>query len=378
MRAAALFLAAVIRVAYAQDKDDIPRCSWDCLGLTPSDTCHIRIDPECACGIVVTDARRSQLGSCVGTYCKDGTTFDDVWPPLMAYCVANDWLNSSQTALASTLTVTPIVIATLTTSVTNPSVTTDATSIASLTPATESGSLTAQAATPAQSATVTAEPTSTSDGDNSNASSGGMSAGAKAGIGIGTALVFVLGAVLLFLWRKRRKPSSSGCDEEHTIPELGSGDKSNRHELDSYIIPPGAEKIDSETVSNQQVMAELDGTPCASPRLEIERYEDRPPAELGGTSPEVMSVTSQSTSALERGMNIAQPMIADHINSNSSEPSLPSTAELEHLLHEEQLLRERRRTLEQLKQIQEDELALGERIRLLRQRHSSQSAEGGA
>ncbi|CAI0653348.1 unnamed protein product [Colletotrichum noveboracense] len=77
MRAAAVFLAAVIRVAYAQDKDDIPRCSWDCLGLTPSDTCHIRIDPECACGVVVTDARRSQLGSCVGTYCKDGTTFDD-------------------------------------------------------------------------------------------------------------------------------------------------------------------------------------------------------------------------------------------------------------------------------------------------------------
>ncbi|KAL3293567.1 transmembrane alpha-helix domain-containing protein [Colletotrichum asianum] len=374
MRAAAVFLAAVIRFAFAQDKDGIPRCSWDCLGLTPSDTCHIRIDPECACGIVVTDARRSQLGSCVGTYCKNGTTFDDVWPPLMAYCVANDWLNSSQTALASTVTVTPIVIATLTTSVTNPSVTTDATSIANSTPATESGSLTAQAATPAQSATVTAEPTSTSDGDNSNTSSGGMSAGEKAGIGIGIALVLVFGCCPAFPVAKKEEAQ---LNWEHTIPELGSGDKSNRHELDSYIIPPKAEKTDSETVSNQQVMAELDGTPCASPRPEVERYEDRPPAELSGTLPEVMPVTSQTTSVLERGTNIAQPMIGDHINSKTSEPSLPSTAELEHLLHEEQLLRERRRTLEQLKQIQEDELASGERIRLLRQRHSSQSAEGG-
>ncbi|KAF4866594.1 hypothetical protein CGCSCA1_v013462 [Colletotrichum siamense] len=281
----------------------------------------------------------------------------------MAYCVANDWLHSAQTKLRSTtVTVTPIVIATLTTSVTNPSITPDTTSIASSTPTTESISLTEQAATPAQSVTSIAEPTSTSDGDNTNTSSGGMSTGAKAGIGVVIALLFVLVAVLLFLWRKRRKLSSSGSDEEHTIPELGSGDKSNRHELDSYIIPPGAEKINSETGSNQQVMAELDGTPCASPRPEIERYEDRPPVELGGTSPEVMSVTSQSTSALGRGTNIAQPMIGDHINSNSSEPSLPSTAELEHLLHEEQLLRERRRTLEQLKQIQEDELALGEHL----------------
>lgn len=187
-------------------------------------------------------------------------------------------------------------------------------------------------------------------------------------------------AVILFIWKRKRTAVSTEKDEESSVPELGNGDISNRHELDSSTATSGLDKTRSAALSNHQGMAELDATTALIKRqTRLVEGKVTPPVEQGAVSPEVASMISHPTPSLPLppATNIAQPMIGDYINSNLSEPSLPSTAELEHLLHEEQLLRERRRTLEQLKQIQEDELALGERIRLLRQRHSSQSAEGG-
>ncbi|KAK1712978.1 uncharacterized protein BDZ83DRAFT_756911 [Colletotrichum acutatum] len=315
MRATTFVLAAVIRFAYAQDIDDIP---------------------------------------------------EYVWPPFAAYCVANGWLNTFQTDVISTATLTetqPSII-TITKSATydvgDKYTTVD---IETSTSRIESGLTASQATTPtAQStasipeSTPTAEPTSTIDGGNSESSSDRLSTGVKAGIGAGAALVAMLAVVLLFWWRKRKK-ASQGDGNEDITPELSGGDKSNRYELDSYTAPLEADKKSPAIFSNQQnqMMAELDGTPCASPEPNIhERHEVTPSVEQHTVSPEVVSTISPPKSTLS---SAPKPLIAD-------------MAELEHLLHEERLLRDRRQTLEQLQRIQADELALGERIRTLRQSRS--------
>ncbi|KAL0776124.1 hypothetical protein CaCOL14_007411 [Colletotrichum acutatum] len=243
----------------------------------------------------------------------------------------------------------------------------------------ESGLTASQATTPtAQStasipeSTPTAEPTSTIDGGNSESSSDRLSTGVKAGIGAGAALVAMLAVVLLFWWRKRKK-ASQGDGNEDITPELSGGDKSNRYELDSYTAPLEADKKSPAIFSNQQnqMMAELDGTPCASPEPNIhERHEVTPSVEQHTVSPEVVSTISPPKSTLSSAPSRLSPtMIGNRIDS-LPEPLIADMAELEHLLHEERLLRDRRQTLEQLQRIQADELALGERIRTLRQSRS--------
>ncbi|OHE95189.1 transmembrane alpha-helix domain-containing protein [Colletotrichum orchidophilum] len=384
MRATAAVLAAMIRFAYAQDRDDIPKCARDCLALSPSDLCHVMKNPDCACRLGTRDTMRTQWAVCTQNFCSyEETTFEDVWRPFAAYCVANGWLNASQTDLISivTLTKTPIIIVTRTISATSGGDETHTTvELETSTSETEAGSTTAQAATPMVQSTApiaeitpTAEPTSAIDGDNSASSSDQLSTGVKAGIGAGAALVAILAVILLFWWRKRKKASLSDGDEDNIISELGGGDKSNRYELDSYTTPLEADKKNPETFSNQQnqIMAELDGTPCASPEPKIhETHKVAPSIEQGAVSLEVVSTISLPKSPPSSATSrMSPPMIEDRINS-SPEPLIVDMAELEHLLHEERLLRDRRQTLEQLQRIQADEFALGERIRTLRQNRS--------
>ncbi|KXH36856.1 hypothetical protein CSIM01_10694 [Colletotrichum simmondsii] len=305
-----------------------------------------------------------------------------VWPPFAAYCVANGWLNTFQTDVISTATLTetqPSII-TITQSATYDVGGTYTTAIIETsTSRTKSGLTASQAATPtAQStasipeSTPTAEPTSTIDVGNSD-SSDRLSTGVKAGIGVGAALVAMLAVVLLFWWRKRNKASQSDDNEDTVTPELGGGDKSHRYELDSYTAPLEADSKSSAIFSNQrnQVMVELDGTPCASPEPNIhERHEVTSSVEQNTLSPEVASTISLPKSLLSSAPSRMSPtMIGDRIDS-LPEPLIADMAEMERLLHEERLLRDRRQTLEQLQQIQADELALGERIRTLRQSRS--------
>ncbi|KAK1635512.1 hypothetical protein BDP81DRAFT_450394 [Colletotrichum phormii] len=364
MRATAVVLAAVIRFAYAQDRDDIPKCAQDCLAPSVSDLCHVKINPDCACRIGKQHSMRTQWTTCIQHFCGEGTTYEDVWPPFAAYCVANGWLNASQTDLTSivTLTTTQPIIVTRTRSATSDGDDTHTTvDIETSTSETEAGSTTAQAATPTAQSTApiaefnpTAEPTSAIGGDNSDSSSSELSTGVKAGIGAGAALVAMLAVVLLFWWRKRKKVSLSDGNENNITPELGGGDKSDRYELDSYTTPLEADKKSPATFSNQQnqIMAELDGTPYASPEPNIhERHKVTPPVEHGAVSPEIMSTISFPKSPLSSATSRMSPtMIEDRIGS-SPEPLIADTAELEHLLHEERLLRDRRQTLEQLQRI---------------------------
>ncbi|KAK2765697.1 hypothetical protein CKAH01_15638 [Colletotrichum kahawae] len=376
MRATALIHVLVVwavRCALTQELEDIPYCSRNCFAIGNSEWCRLGDTSNCVCRQSLVSYYRGKFKTCV----------ESAYAAFAAYCVANDWIDAAETALgeATTVTIGPIVIATLSATITGSdgSAVTTTSDITTITA--ESGSLTTRSATPTANPSTepTAETAPTAEGSNSNdKSSSALSAGAKAGVGIGVALVVVVVAVILFIWQRKRKALSTEKDEESSVPELDSGDVSNRHELDSSTITSGMDKTYSGAFSNQQGMAELDATSALikdQPRLE--EGDATPPVGQDAISPEAESTTSHPASPLPPATNIPQPMIGDYINSNSSEPSLPSTAELEHLLHEEQLLRERRRTLEQLQQIQEDELALGERIRLLRQRNSSQSPGGG-
>ncbi|KAI3532505.1 hypothetical protein CABS01_04957 [Colletotrichum abscissum] len=381
MRATAVVLAAVIRFAYAQEIDDIPACAQDCLGESPTENCHILRKPDCACRLGTSDLFRAQWAACIKRFCRyQEKTIQDVWPPFAAYCVANGWLNTFQTDVISTATLTetqPSII-TITQSATYDVGGTYATvSIETSTSWTESGSTasqtitsTTQSTTSIPESTPTAESTSTIDGDNSDSSSDRLSTGVKAGIGAGAALAAMLAVILLFWWRKRNKASQNVGKEDNITPELGGGDKSNRYELDSYTAPLEADKKNPVIFSNQQnqIMAELDGTPCASPEPKIhESLEVTPSVEQDTVSPEVVSTISLPKSPLSSATSrMSPPIIGDRINS-SPEPPIADMAELEHLLHEERLLRDRRQTLEQLQRIQADELALGERIRTLRQ-----------
>ncbi|EXF84121.1 hypothetical protein CFIO01_05624 [Colletotrichum fioriniae PJ7] len=387
MRATAVVLAAAIRLVYAQDIDDIPPCALDCLGASSSEFCYLRKNPNCACGLGTYDSMRTQWAFCTQSACgSEGITFEDVWPPFAAYCVANGWLDASETDVTSTMTLTRTraIIVTRTRSATFGGDDTHTTSnIETSTLETNVGSTTAQAAIPTTQSTSpiagitpTAEPTSTTDGDNSDSSSssGELSTGVKAGIGAGAALMAMLALILLFWWRKRKKASlSDGNNEDNITPELGGGDKSNRYELDSYTTSLEAGKKSPAIFPTQQnqIMAELDATPCASPEPNInERHTVAPSVEQDAVSPEVVSTISLPKLPLSSATNRMSPPIIGDRTISSPEPSIVDMAELEHLLHEEQLLRDRRQTLEQLQRIQADELALGERIRTLRQSRS--------
>ncbi|KXH38215.1 transmembrane alpha-helix domain-containing protein [Colletotrichum salicis] len=352
---------AVIRFAYAQDRDDIPKCARDCLAFSPSELCHIMKNPGCACRPGTQDSLRSQWAICIPRYCRyEEKTFEDVWPLFAAYCVANGWLNASQTDLTSTatLTTTQPIIVTRTRSATSDGDDTHTTvDIETSISKTEAGSTTAKAATPTAQSTApvaefapTAEPTSSIGGDNSDSSfDDELSTGVKAGIGAGAALAAMLAVILLIWWRKRKKVSLSDGNENNITPELGGGDKSNRYELGSYTTPLEADKKSPATFSNQQsqIMAELDGTPYASPEPNIhERHKVTPPVEQGAVSPEVVSTISLPKSPLSSATTRMSPtMIEDRIDC-MPEPLIDDMAELEHLLHEERLLRDRRQTLE--------------------------------
>nr|ASK06041.1 CFEM1 [Colletotrichum gloeosporioides] len=385
MRATAVIyvlIAWAVRCALTQELEDIPYCSRICFTVGNSEWCSLGKTSNCVCRQSIASYYRGKFKSCIESSCPGDVTFKKAYAAFAAYCVANDWIDAASTALgeATTVTIGPIVIATLATTVTGSGGST-ATITSDITATTgESGPFTTGSATTANPSTEpTAETTPTTDeSDSNNDSSNALSVGAKAGVGIGAALAVTLVAVILFIWKRKRTAASTEKDEESSVPELDNGDISNRHELDSSTITSGLDKSHSTAFSNHQGMAELDATTALiKGQTKLVEGEVTPPVEQGEVSPEAGSMVSHPTPSLPPATNIAQPMIGDYINSNSSEPSLPSTAELEHLLHEEQLLRERRRTLEQLQRIQEDELALGERIRLLRQRHSGQSAEGG-
>ncbi|KAI3531242.1 anchored cell wall protein-5 [Colletotrichum tamarilloi] len=180
MRATAVVLAAAIRFAYAQDIDDIPSCALDCLGAPPLEYCYIRRNPNCACGFGTHDSMRTRWAFCTLSACASkGITFEDVWPPFAAYCVANGWLDASETDVTSTMTLTRTraIIVTRTGSATSGGDDTHTTAnIETSTLETNVGSTTAQAAIPTTTSPIagiapTAEPTSTTDGDNSGPSS---------------------------------------------------------------------------------------------------------------------------------------------------------------------------------------------------------------
>ncbi|KAF4820617.1 hypothetical protein CGCSCA5_v003655 [Colletotrichum siamense] len=352
-----VLVAWAVRCALTQELEDIPYCSRICFTVGNSEWCSLGKTSNCVCRQSIASYYRGKFKSCI----------EKAYAAFAAYCVANDWIDAASTALgeATTVTIGPIVIATLATTVTTGSGGSTATITSEITATTgETGPFTTGSATTANPSTKpTAETAPTTDeSDSNNDSSNALSVGAKAGVGIGAALAVALVAVILFIWKRKRTAASTEKDEESSVPELDNGDISNRHELDSSTMTTGLDKTHSTAFSNHQGMAELDATTALiKGQTRLVEGEVTPPVEQGAVSPEAESMISHPTPSLPPATNIAQPMIGDYINSNSSEPSLPSTAELEHLLHEEQLLRERRRTLEQLQRIQEDELALGER-----------------
>lgn len=270
------------------------------------------------------------------------TSPGDIWPIFAEFCVAEGYLDSSETALPSSMTATA-----------DPSTVTSA--IMTNTPSTTISVIdTTESTAPA----VESDFSSTNDEDAS--SSNRLSTAAKAGIAIGATLPIILGAVLLALWRKGRKGISPDKDGETAMPELGSGDNANRHELgpESKLFGTGSTAL--AELESGHVMAELDGPSCLIYGAETNNTGDetRTTAELDGTSPGPESSTRSPRSPADPGGNAARAPAREHCESNSSASLSPNAGECEQLLCEDRGSGERAPAEEELRRKPDDEIAL--------------------
>lgn len=162
------------------------------------------------------------------------------------------------------------------------------------------------------------------------------------------------------------------------MPELGSGDNANRHEMGPETKLFGAGSKTPAELESGNVTAELDGTSCLvySPETNDGGDGTRPTAELDGASPGSESATHSPRSPAKSGANAAQVAARKHRESNSPTPPSPNAGEGEQLLCENRKSGEGTRTEENSKQKPEDDVALRDLIRI-KQRHDSRSAGVG-
>ncbi|KAL0933877.1 uncharacterized protein CTRU02_210676 [Colletotrichum truncatum] len=372
MKLIALILAWAVCLAGAQTKDDIPECSRQCFSTDRQ--CTLEKDPACVCGAY--QIKNLELTSCISSYCSEQeTTVNNAIYTFESYCARNNYLSSTVMWLATRMTTT---------------------------------------GSPTSTNGVTASSTSTTTSTSSSSSSSdpptdsGLSTGAKAGIAIGVAVLAIIGAVFLFLWRRKKKRRAISGNregiEDTGIPELSSGDRANRHELESKGGWGFFGRKDHKPVelSSTREVQELDGTTYAfngkqglgnvvgNTTSKVEDSDDTPAVELDATPARPKSpakprspvrprspVDSQLVSTPKPAAEAERPRSSrEHVDFNSSQPLLPSADELEQLLREEEELRQRKQTLEQLMRVQEEEYALKERIKALRQQNVGQSSEG--
>ncbi|KAF3806812.1 hypothetical protein GCG54_00007061 [Colletotrichum gloeosporioides] len=365
-----LFTAALaIRFASAVNgttwRTEMPYCAQYCF-VTGGDSltnCQLGLDDECICTESTDDVLREVMKTCVEIKCNrfNRKFAGDIWPIFAEFCVTEGYLDSSETALPSSMTATA-----------DPSTVTSA--IMTNTPST-----TTSAIDMTESTAPTAESDSSSANDDDASSSSRLSPAAKAGIAIGATLPIIVGAVLLALWRKRRKGILSDKDGETAMPELASGDNANRHELGPEAKLFGAGSKAAAELESGHVMAELDGTSCLvyGPETNGTGDETRTTAELDGKSPGPESSTRSQGSPADPGANAARAPARKHCESNSSTSLSPNAGEVEQLPCEGRGLGEGERAEEELQHKPEDEVALRSLIRTLKQRQSSQSSGVG-
>ncbi|KAE9567739.1 hypothetical protein CGMCC3_g16149 [Colletotrichum fructicola] len=337
-----LFTAALaIRFASAVNgttwRTKMPYCAQYCF-VTGGDSltdCQLGLDDECICTESTDDVLRAVMKTCVEIKW-------DIWPIFAEFCVAEGYLDSSETALPSSMTATA-----------DPSTVTSA--IMTNTPSTTtSGIDTTEPTSPA------AESNSSGGNDVDASSSNRLSPAAKAGIAIGATLPMRVGAVLLALWRKRSKGISPDKDGETAMPELGSGDNANRHELGPEAKLFGTGSTAVAELESGHVMAELDGPSCLVYGAETNNTVDetRTTAELDGTSPGPESSTRSPRSPADPGGNAARAPAREHCESNSSTSLSPNAGEGERLLCEDRGSGEGAPAEEELQRKPDDEVAL--------------------
>ncbi|KAH9232528.1 hypothetical protein K456DRAFT_386213 [Colletotrichum gloeosporioides 23] len=320
-----LFTAALaIRFASAVNgttwRTKMPYCAQYCF-VTGGDSltnCQLGLDDECICTESTDDVLRAVMKTCVEIKCKrfNRKFPGDIWPIFAEFCVAEGYLDSSESALPSSMTATA-----------DPSTVTSA--IMTNTPSsTTSGIDTTELTSPA------AESSSSGGNDLGASSSNRLSPAAKAGIAIGATLPIIVGAVLLALWRRGRAGISPDKDGETAMPELGSGDNANRHELDPEAKLFGTGSTALAELESGHVMAELDGPSCLVYGAETNNTGDETgtTAELDGTSPGPESSTRSPRSPPDSGGNAARAPAREHCESNSSTSLSPNAGEGEQLL----------------------------------------------
>jgi len=246
---------------------------------------------------------------------------------------------------------------------------------------------------PSDGATSSDEPTGTaqspSEREGDPSGSTGLSTGAKAGIAVGVVfLVLACFLVAFFLLRRRKKsrakkattpdavlaagavPELSG-KETQPLPEMEAGENGNVHptELDSRTR---AELVgDSRHGPTQQhdplqpwngsPVYEMDGSrqdlPASGPMLPA--TSSSPAAE----PPSNTQLTSETTTALAPRRGGADGSI--HVGQTSRDDT-STVDEYEQLRREEEELESRRRTLEELKEVQERQSHVRERLKGLK------------
>ncbi|KAL3293568.1 transmembrane alpha-helix domain-containing protein [Colletotrichum asianum] len=306
----------------------MPYCAQYCF-VTGGDSltnCQLGLDDECICTESTDDVLRAVMKTCVEIkyhcislvkylWMIELTSSGDIWPIFAEFCVTEGYLDSSETALPSSMTATA-----------DPS--TIISAILTNTPSTTTSAIdTTEPTAPA------AESDSSSANDDDASSSSRLSPAAKAGIAIGVTLPIIAGAVLLALWRKRRKGISSDKDGETAMPELGSGDNADRHELGPEAKLFGAGSKTLAELESGHVMAEMDGTSCLVYGLETNDTGDetKTTAELDGTPPGPDSSTRSPRSPADRGANAARAPARKYCESNTSTSPSPNAGEGEQL-----------------------------------------------
>lgn len=190
----------------------------------------------------------------------------------------------------------------------------------------------------------------------------GLSTGAKAGIVVGTlAVVTVAITAVIFYYRRiyPRSKSSTRCDGKKPgiprVPELASGPM-------SQATRPGAR--------DDPHMPEMDSTSPGFVGATPAEKDGAQVSELDGTgsSPQSTSPNREavgSGSGAEAEKLVARPAV-DGI------PAPGSADELDELLKLDRQLEDRRKTLEEIRQVQDQQTAIRDRIEELRlQRESS-------
>ncbi|PKS06193.1 hypothetical protein jhhlp_007510 [Lomentospora prolificans] len=240
-------------------------------------------------------------------------------------------------------------------------------------------------------------PTSTNDTNesSSDAPSGGLSAGAKGGIAAGVVVgVLLVVGLAIFFWHRQRSKKPFEARRAGSPPgpvERAELDGIPRSELEAKP-PTGLDSVYPAELSGEDIGKALPAmTPLveapSTPTITTSPTEQSKPVELDSTFPPVTDRSSEANAKItavetvdngdqtddgntaketNSAVGQASPTIeAAAVAHQASPQSGPSSAELEQLLRSHEELEARRKTLEELSKVQEQQAALQERIQQL-------------